>query len=211
MGSARVVTTLAVGLLLAAAVLAGGPARAEEKARYEPIVTGDGMLAQPWFLQSFLDLQEDLAAATAEGKRFAIFWEQRGCPYCKEMHEVNLAIPAIQEYVREHFEVLQLNLWGAREVTDFDGEVLEERKLARKYGIAYTPTIQFFPAEVEAVAGQPGKEAEVQRMPGYFKPFHYLAMFQYVEERAYEDTPFQAYLAEARVDMKARGLDIEAW
>ena len=34
---------------------------------------------------------------------------------------------------------------GAREVTDFDGQVLPEKELARKYGVPGTPTIQFLP------------------------------------------------------------------
>ena len=101
--------------------------------------------SQSWFLNSFLVLREDLAEAAAQGQRFAILWEQRGCPYCLEMHRVNLADPAVNDYVREHFNILQLDLFGSREVTDFDGDVLAEKELARKYGVAGTPTIQFFP------------------------------------------------------------------
>jgi thioredoxin-related protein len=79
-------------------------------------------------------------------------------------------------------------------VTDFDGEALEERKLARKYGIAFTPTIQFFPEDPEQIGGRAGKEIEVVRMPGYLQPPHFLAMFRFVRERAYEDTNFRSYL-----------------
>ncbi|MBK1670178.1 hypothetical protein CKO28_19270 [Rhodovibrio sodomensis] len=63
------------------------------------------------------------------------------------MHEDNFTIPAITDYVRKHFSVLQLNLRGDRRVADFDGEVLAEHKLARKYGVNFTPTLQFFPAD----------------------------------------------------------------
>ena len=31
-------------------------------------------------------------------------------------------------------------------------------------------------------------------MPGYFKPFHFITMFEYVYERAYERVDFQAFL-----------------
>lgn len=196
-------------LLVLATPLANSPAGAEQ--RYEPIRTDDGLLAQPWFLNSFLDLQEDLKLARENGKRFVVMWEQRGCPYCKETHEVNFAIPAIQHYVRENFEVLQLNIWGSRTVTDFDGEELEERKLARKYGVNFTPTIQFFPESVPADTDKGGKALEVQRMPGYFKPFHFLAMFRYVGEEAYGDSSFQDYLETARSDLKAEGVAIESW
>ncbi len=46
----------------------------------EPILTDDGLYRQPWFLESFLDLADDLEGARKEGKRFVIMWELRGCP-----------------------------------------------------------------------------------------------------------------------------------
>ncbi|MBO0237235.1 thioredoxin family protein, partial [Vibrio parahaemolyticus] len=77
---------------------------------------------QPWFLESFLELASDLQEAAGQGKRFAILWELKGCPACKRAHLVNFSNPAIVAFVRERFEILQLNIIGAREVTDFDGE-----------------------------------------------------------------------------------------
>ena len=80
----------------------GGRANAASE-RIEPILGEDGMYHQPWFVNSFLDLKEDLAEA---GKRFVVMWEQRGCPYCRETHMVNFARPDINLYVRENFAVL---------------------------------------------------------------------------------------------------------
>jgi hypothetical protein len=68
---------LALGAGAAAGLLAG-PAGAGEVTA--PVMTDDGLYTQAWFLQSFLDLGEDLAEAAANGKRFAIIWEQKGCP-----------------------------------------------------------------------------------------------------------------------------------
>ena len=45
----------------------------------EAILTDDGLYRQPWFLESFLELADDLEAAAASGKRFAVMWELRGC------------------------------------------------------------------------------------------------------------------------------------
>lgn len=154
----------------------------------------DGLYKQPWFLESFLILPEDLAEAAAAGKRFAIMWELKGCPYCRETHLVNFADPQIEGFVRETFEVLQLDLLGSRLVTDFDGEELAERDLAAKYAIRFTPTFQFFPPSLEEIAGA-GPEVEVARMPGYFKPDHFLAMFRYVAEQAYDEMSFKEFLA----------------
>ena len=40
----------------------------------------DGLYQMDWYLESFLDLSEDLAGATAKGKRFAVMWGLKGCP-----------------------------------------------------------------------------------------------------------------------------------
>ena len=74
------------------AVLLAVRARAEQ-----PILTDDGLYKQLWFLESFLDLADDLEGARKEGKRFVIMWELRGCPYCKETHLVNFAQPVYFE------------------------------------------------------------------------------------------------------------------
>lgn len=161
----------------------------------EPTLTDDGLYSQDWFLESFLDLNEDLDEASANGKRFAIMWELRGCPYCKETHLVNFAKPDINAYIRETFEILQLNYLGSRIVTDFDGEELEERELREKYGVRFTPTIQFFPESSGEIDGATGRAAETARMPGYFKPDHFVQMFRFIRDKAYETETFRDYLS----------------
>ncbi len=183
---------LVLGALFGAALPVGQP-KAETLAS---VMTDDGLHSQSWFLESFLDLSEDLEEAAGEGKGFAIIWEQRGCPYCRETHLVNFAQPEIQSFVRANFEILQLNMFGSRQVTDFDGEELEERALARKNGVAFSPTIQFFPRDLAGVAGKAGKEAEVARMPGYLLPPHFLAMFEFVKDEAYRRISFRQYMKE---------------
>ena len=96
----------------------------------EPEMGDNGLHIQDWFVESFLDLQEDLTSAAENGKHFAVLWEQRGCPYCRELHAVNLSRPKIISYLQDNFDILQLDLWGSRAVKDFDGEELEERALA---------------------------------------------------------------------------------
>lgn len=198
--------------LLGAAVSLGASAKIAQAGtdkRGEPQLGDDGLYRQPWFMETFLVLAEDLREAAGKGKRFAVLWEQKGCPYCKEMHLVNFARPEINEYVDKHFGILQLNIWGAREVTDFDGETLAERALAQKWRVNFTPTIQFFPPQVST--RKPGGELEVARMPGYFKPFHFISMFEYVQERAYERMAFQGFLQEKLAALRAKGAKPEVW
>lgn len=163
-------------------------------ARSAPVMGEDGLYTQSWFLQSFLDLKEDLAEAAQEGKRFAVIWEQKGCPYCRETHVVNFAVPEIQKFVKENFVVLQLNLRGSRKVTDFDGETLTERDLARKHGVTFTPTVCFYPETVAKLKGKKGRALEKIRMTGYYRPFHFLMAFRYVSEKGYDGHKFRDYI-----------------
>jgi thioredoxin-related protein len=159
-----------------------------------PILTDDGLYKEPWFLESFLDLADDLEGARKEGKRFVVMWELKGCPYCKETHFVNFAQPRIADYVRANFEVLQLNIIGSRKVTDFDGAELSEKELAAKYGVRFTPTFQFFGEGVTPLKSLPPAKREVARAPGYMRPDDFLALFRYVREKAYESKSFLDYL-----------------
>jgi len=181
-------------LATALAAIAGSAVWPASTAAEALTYTDDGLIYQPWFLDSFLIMNEDLADAHSNGKRFAVFWELKGCPYCKETHRVNLAQPAILDYVKTNFSVLQLNVIGSRIVTDFDGEELSERALAQKWQAKFTPTIQFFTDDVDAAKGQAGKQNEVARIPGYFKPEHFIAMFKFVREEAYKTKKFHEYV-----------------
>jgi len=168
--------------------------RLGKSARADAVLGDDGLYKVPWFLQSFLELGDDLEGAAARGKRFAIIWEVRSCPYCKETHLVNFANPEIADYIKQRFDILQLNMQGSREVVDFDGEKLTEKRLAEKYGIRFSPTVQFFPERAATLAEKKPRAREVARLQGYLAPAHFLAFFKFVAERAYERGSLRDYL-----------------
>lgn len=172
----------------------------------------DGLHIQPFFADTFLELSEDLAEATAMGKDLMIIWEQYGCPYCREMHEVNFERDDIPAYIDQHYMVIQLNLWGSREVTDFDGEALEERDLARKWFVNFTPTTMFFVQDDPDTPPQSMREAMVFMLPGYFKPFHHLTSLEYVATDGYKEQPnFQRWLQAKADHMREMGQDVTIW
>lgn len=175
-----------------------------------PAITGaaelgdDGLHKTDWMRETFKDLSEDLAEANAEGKRLAIFFEQRGCIYCTKMHEDVFPRPEITKVIEDNFFVVQLNLYGDVEVTDFDGEALTEKQIARKWGVMFTPTILFMP---EAVDGKPAPQAAVATMPGAFGAGTTLDMFTWVAEKRYDMGPeedFQRYHAR-RIEERSNG------
>jgi thioredoxin-related protein len=162
------------------------------------IPTDDGLYREPWFVESFLELADDLETARAHGKRLALIWELKGCPYCRQTHLVNFARPDIADFVKANFDVLLLNIVGSRKVTDFDGTELTEKQFAAKYGVRYTPTIQFFPETLADLKGKIGDKREVARITGYLEPDDFIAMFRYVQSHAYESQSFRDFLKSAR-------------
>ncbi|MGC9369576.1 MAG: thioredoxin family protein [Paracoccaceae bacterium] len=178
-------------------------------ARGEVRMGDDGLHKQDWFLDSFLELGDDLETAAADGRGLMLLFEQAGCPYCRELHRVNFARPEIVDYLTAHFDVVQLDLWGAREVLDFDGEALEERKLAAKWGVNFTPTTVLCAAENAGAADLAG--AEAFRLPGYLKPFHYLSSLEYVATGEYTRQPFQRYLQDKFAALREKGIDPDVW
>ncbi len=156
----------------------------------------DGLHKTDWMRDTFKDLSEDLAEANDEGKRLLVMFEQRGCVYCTKMHEEVFPDPEVEAMLRENYFVIQLNLHGDIEVTDFDGETLSEKDMARKWGILFTPTLMYLPEEVGE--GQTAPEAAVAVMPGAFAKGTTLDLMTWVHEKRYlleGDEDFQRYHA----------------
>jgi thiol-disulfide isomerase/thioredoxin len=166
-----------------------------ESPRVGPLREEQGLYSQSWFGLSFLDLREDFNEGKAEGKRFAVIFEQRGCPYCIKLHNEILALKYINDYVRENFRVVQLDLWGAREVTDFDGARMPEKALAERWGVIFTPTIVFFKDDLTGLDGTWGRPLEaVERLPLSYGQHTFYDLFVWVRHKLYErDRNFQRF------------------
>src|SRR6202158_5237159 len=139
--------------VIAFALLAPAPARAQEAAPYAIDIP-------PWFANTFLDLREDIAEATRNGRRLLVYFGQDGCPYCKQLMVTNFSQRSIVEKTRQHFVALAMNMWGDREVTWLDGRVMTEKELARVLKVQFTPTLLFFDEKGNVVA----------RLNGYYPP-----------------------------------------
>lgn len=185
----KIVTRALPAAILAVAVLAN-PARAAD------VPIGDDGLHKPdWLRETFFNLSDDLAEANAEGKRMLLIIEQKGCIYCAKLHEQILPSPDIDAVIRDSFYVEQINMFGDLEMTDFDGTVLSEKDMVRRWGLIFTPTLIFLPEQV--AEGQSAVDAAVAVMPGAFEHNTTLAMFEWVRDKAYLEEPnFQRYFAD---------------
>ena len=156
----------------------------------------DGLHKADWMRETFKDLNEDLAEANAEGKRLMLLFEQRGCVYCRKMHEEVFSDAEVADYIRDNYFVVQMNLHGDTEIVDFDGEAMTEKAAARKWGRLFTPTILYLPEEVEE--GKNAAQAAVASQPGAFSKGTTLDLMTWVEEKRYEldnGEDFQRYHA----------------
>lgn len=121
-----------------------------------------------WFTPSFLDLREDVAEAAQAGKRLMVYFHQDGCPYCKKLVEVNFRDPRIVARTQRHFNAIDINIFGGREVTWVDGRAMPEKAFAAFMKIRATPTLVFLDASGKVV----------HRIDGYLPPDEFLAALE---------------------------------
>ena len=191
-------TILAMTIYLAASAAAAEaplpPVSGPAMPAVEPVKGEDGIYHQSWFVQSFLDLREDHSEAKAAGKKLAIVFEQRGCIYCIKMHTDVLSRRYINDYVAANFRIVQLNLWGDREVTDFDGKKLSEKKLAERWAVLFTPSIVFIKPDLAGLEGKWGPPMEIARMQLGILEGTFYDMFAWIGTGSYATDPsFQRF------------------
>lgn len=143
-----------------------------------------GFPPEPWFATTTFDLRRDLARAKADEKYLALLWEQSGCHYCAELHQVNFRKPEIVAFGAKHFHTIQMDLWGDRTFVDTDGNTRPEAEIARNRFVRATPVMLFIDN-----AGN-----EVYRMPGYAPPPLFLAVYHYVVEQGYKEASLRQWL-----------------
>ncbi|MFA7522482.1 MAG: thioredoxin family protein [Halothiobacillaceae bacterium] len=99
----------------------------------------------------FKDLKADIEEARESGKAgvFA-FFEMDDCPFCQRMKSQVFTDPAVQEYMREHFVTVSIDIEGDVVMTDQDGEQLKEKDFAfKKHRVRATPVMIFFDLDGE--------------------------------------------------------------
>jgi len=149
----------------------------------EPV---DQIIHPKWFKQSFLDLKEDIAEAKKENKSGIIqFFGQAHCPYCNALIVNDFGNTEIAQYTQKYFDVIALDIYGNRPVTDLDGSELSEHDYAIKRRAELTPTLDFYDTEDNLVF----------RLRGYYPPEKFKSALRYVVEKHYLTQRFRDYLA----------------
>lgn len=154
--------------------------------------------APAWFADSLLFIKEEAADAAKEGKRVMLYFGQDGCPYCKQLMEVNFRQAPIVDKMKKRFVAIEINIWGDREVTWTDGRAMSEKQLTAALKVQFTPTL-FFLDEQGGIA---------LRVNGYLPPERFEAALDYVSGKMEKKMPFAdfrttAQAASARLNEQA--------
>lgn len=162
------------------------PLHAAEEGKLGEGMVNPGYHEKPdWFKASFLDLREDIAEASAEGKRVLLYFYQDGCPYCAKLLQDNWGQRRLANKTRKSFDVIAINMWGDREVIILDGKTMTEKNFALKRKVMFTPTLLFLDEQ--------GNNA--LRVNGYYAPAKFEAALDYIAKRKEKKISFRDYYA----------------
>jgi thioredoxin-related protein len=163
--------------------------------RVAPQRAPGGLADEPFFDKPPYDLR-----TPAAGKPLAVFFEQRDCDECDELHRDAFSRAETREQLAR-FRVIQLDRWSATAVTTPDGAQLTARAWADRLGVAYLPTAVFFDA---------GRE--VMRIEAMLKAFHVQSVMDYVASGAYRTQPsFQRFIQARAERLREGGTVVDLW
>ncbi|MEA3302611.1 MAG: thioredoxin family protein [Pseudomonadota bacterium] len=150
-----------------------------------------------FFDETFGDLQEEIATAKEQEKKaILIMFEMEECPFCKRMKAKVLNRDDVQDYFREHFLILTMDVEGDLEITDFQGETTTQKEFALKqYRVRATPVFQFVDLD-----GKPIKKARYTGATSDADEFMLLG--KYVVDEHYKETSFVRYKRQMKQQQK---------
>ena len=143
-----------------------------------------------WLKVSFMDFSEDLKEATDEGKHIMIYFHQDGCPYCAKLVEDNFHDENLVAKLQKDFDVIETNMWGDRELTDWQGNDYTEKEFSAHMKVQFTPTILFLDSQ--------GKN--VLRLNGYQSIEKMHATLDYISNKDYLNQSYASYINTLKKD-----------
>lgn len=188
--------------LLLPALLLAGPWAAAEEPRLNPGLVNPGYHEPPpWFQDSFLELKDDVAEAARANRRVMLYFYQDGCPYCAKLLRENFGQKDLADKTRRHFNVIALNIWGDREVTDMHGRKLPEKAFAQSLKVQFTPTLLMLNEKGDVAL----------RLNGYLPPHKFDAALDFAGQRLEKTQNFTDYLAAHAREPASGKLHAEPW
>lgn len=138
-----------------------------------------------FFTQTFGDLPEEMEAARKGGKLgMLLFFYADACSYCQYMLRKVLSQERVQDWYRERFVNIAIDIHGDVEVRDFDGITLPSKVFAEHRRVYMTPVVSILDLD----------GAEIYRHLGMIRtPEEFLLLGEYIEGGHYFDTEFREF------------------
>ncbi|MGD8641301.1 MAG: ankyrin repeat domain-containing protein [Gammaproteobacteria bacterium] len=153
-----------------------------------------------WFKQGFLLLDEDLKGAVKEGKQgLMVFISTRRCSYCKAFIDNSLSLPDIRRRVQASFDVVGLEIFDDREMTDPAGKRYIVKEFVTANKSAFTPTLIFY--------GAGGRK--LLKIVGYYPPAKFRMVLGYLEGKHYKRESLRAYARRIKDSSSKQAADIK--
>jgi thioredoxin-related protein len=138
-----------------------------------------------WFVETFLDLQEDLNNARESDKKgLIVVFSTVGCSYCYKFAQETLHDPDVVDLLRRDFDALALEIFSDDFMVSPWGEELRVKEFAKKLGADFTPATYFFDLE-----GKPRL-----RIVGFYPSGRFSSAMRYVAEGHYHEVSFRGFL-----------------
>jgi thioredoxin-related protein len=150
------------------------------------VVGGSSFETPSWFKDSFLEIANDVDDATESGKHVLLFFHLNGCPYCAITVNEQFQKEPLKSFIQEHFDSIEVNVRGDREIAMNEETTTTERVLAQYLGIQGTPTIILLNS----------KNQVVLRLAGYRSTHALQIALEYVQQTAYLKASFSDYKRE---------------
>jgi len=159
----------------------------------DPLLFNDSPLTESlevpeWFSLSFLDLNDSLEEARQDNKQgMIIYFGRKDCAYCKALLEGTWGDPGIRDYTKQHFNVISIDVRGARTVTDFNYRKWTEKSYASHRRMNFTPTLLFYTTDGQLAL----------KLPGFRPKYQFRAALEYVADAHYKRESYRDYLSRA--------------
>ena len=195
----RTTTTLLTALLafgltttVVAETPATTPAATPETATPAAVTTDQAAIetrdVKLFFDETFNDMQDELETAKTDGKKgLLLMFEMDECPFCHRMKTTVLNRSDIQDFYKENFRIITVDVEGDLELTNFSGEATTQKDFALKeFRARATPVFQFIDLE-----GKPFKNG---RLTGATKDAEeFLQLGKYITTSKNEEMPFTKF------------------
>jgi len=149
-----------------------------------------------FFHQSFNNLQEELEIVVDEKKTGVfIMFSDKDCPWCHKMKLTILNRPDVQQYYREHFRNLTIDIRGDTLMTDFEGNEVSEKDFAfKQHRVRATPVFMFFDSSGKVLMRLTGIVRDAKE---------FLWLGEFVVSGEYQKTNFTKYKRDREQQEKA--------